>query len=382
MQRKRILVVAMLDSSHVAKWLKSTAYQNYEIVLFPSSPHRRLHPDVSRLLEDPRSQVSLDLMSKYFALPLWLIDQVKGMNIRRTMLSRLYKRIRPDVVHAIEFQHSAYLAEPIVRHQTTCFYVTNFGSDIYWFIQQRGHRDRIIKVLNRADYYSAECSRDVVLAKSLGYRGFVLPVRPNAGGIPQEMFGSGVYCPPSLRRVIAVKGYTNFVGRAQITLKALIAKRRDLNSFRVIVYSSTLRARAMVRWIRFRYRMNIQAIPKFSLSQQQVIQLMQESALYIGVSESDGLSTSMLEALCCGCFVIQSGTSCCIEVAEHGNGAYILNENSVPAVVTALEFFLQGLGKPWDDAAESNSNRLRSYLNHQELSEHARECYRLCLGNG
>jgi len=108
---------------------------------------------------------------------------------------------------------------------------------------------------------------------------------------------------------------------------------------------------------------------------------MYASAFYIGISELDGLSTSMLEALCCRCFVIQSGTSCCTEVVEHSNGAYVLNENPVSAIVPALEFALHKIVQSWDDNGGFNAKRLRSALNYQELPEHARECHRLCLGN-
>ena len=47
---KKILVVAMADSVHTARWLEQFEGAEYEFLLFPSSPHRRIHPKISRLL--------------------------------------------------------------------------------------------------------------------------------------------------------------------------------------------------------------------------------------------------------------------------------------------------------------------------------------------
>jgi len=378
-RRKVIVVVAMLDSSHVAKWLRSVAYQQYQIRLFPSSPHRRLHPDIARLIADQTSGVSLSSMLNVLALPLWVVDNIRFLRMRQRLLTRLCDAAQPDVLHAIEFQHSAYLAEPVVQNRPVTFYVTNYGSDLYWFGQQKKHRSRIDAVLRRANFYSAECQRDVELARSFGYKGKVFPVRPNAGGIPETLFDSIEVSQPSSRRVIAIKGYTNFVGLAQRALKAVVVRRKDLRHFKIVVYSATYRARLVVVWMRLRYQINIHSIPKFRMSQPEVVQMMSTAALYVGVSESDGLSTSMLEALSCGAFVIQSGTSCCVEVVEHGEGAYVLRNNSVQEIVGALDYFLSGVGDRWNRTGMSNAGRLRDMLKAEALAEHARNCYQACL---
>ena len=40
---KKILIVAMADSVHTARWLRQFDSDEIEFVLFPSTPHRRIH---------------------------------------------------------------------------------------------------------------------------------------------------------------------------------------------------------------------------------------------------------------------------------------------------------------------------------------------------
>ena len=45
---KKILIVAMADSVHTARWLRQFDSDEIEFVLFPSTPHRRVHPAMVR----------------------------------------------------------------------------------------------------------------------------------------------------------------------------------------------------------------------------------------------------------------------------------------------------------------------------------------------
>ena len=59
---------------------------------------------------------------------------------------------------------------------------TNWGSDIYYFANDKFHEQKIKNLLRLSDFYSAECIRDYELAKKLGFGGNLLPCLPNAGG--------------------------------------------------------------------------------------------------------------------------------------------------------------------------------------------------------
>ena len=65
------------------------------------------------------------------------------------------------------------------------FRVTNWGSDIFWFQRFPKDKVKVKKLLQLADAYSADCERDVMLARNLRITDQIMPVIPNAGGVPR-----------------------------------------------------------------------------------------------------------------------------------------------------------------------------------------------------
>lgn len=313
-----IVIVGMLDSIHVARWIESVKHLPYRYILFPSSPHRRVHPALKTLLNSnsQMSVIQLSIFLRAFALPLWILDQFLANRLRSFILKKLIVKSGASLVHAIELQNAGYVSCRACGDLDVPLYVTNWGSDIYWFSRFKKHQLELKKLMKRADYYSAECRRDHDLARELGFVGEFFPVVPNAGGIDQNLLSELVTIPPSERRIVLVKGYTNFVGRADIALDAIRILGTGLAGYEVVVYSATFRAQQIVRRIRRTTDINIRSIPKKKLSHREMIALFSSARVYIGVSESDGISTSMLEALATGCFPIQTTTACVEEWIE------------------------------------------------------------------
>ena len=77
-----------------------------------------------------------------------------------------------DVVHSLEFQHAGYLMlDALARLPTRRprWIATNYGSDIALFGKKSpDHEIRIQEICTSCDYYSAECYRDIGLARELG----------------------------------------------------------------------------------------------------------------------------------------------------------------------------------------------------------------------
>jgi glycosyltransferase involved in cell wall biosynthesis len=67
---------------------------------------------------------------------------------------------------------------------------------------------------------------------------------------------------------------------------------------------------------------------KKSLGHEDVLDLFQKSRVYIGVSLSDGISTSLLEAIVSGAFPIQTDTSCANEWITDGKSGIIIPPNA------------------------------------------------------
>jgi glycosyltransferase involved in cell wall biosynthesis len=250
--------------------------------------------------------------------------------------------------------------------------VTNWGSDIFWFQQHPNHKAKLERLLAIADYYSAECSRDVSLAKQLGFLGHAMPVIPNAGGFSQAELDRDLK-PASERSKIAIKGYQGWVGRAVTALDAVESLADSLAGSELVIYSANLKTIKHAREIERRTGIKFTIHPKGALSHRQVLELFSESKIYIGLSESDGISTSLLEAMAMGAIPVQTATACCDEWFSTTGVAIQKIESSVVAegIVRALELSQDPAN------AEVNRETIRRKANATEVSKIARTFYSL-----
>jgi hypothetical protein len=107
---RRVLVVAMLDSIHTARWLGQFKDAEIEFLLFPSSPHRRIRPELKALIASrSRARYRPQVGGRWFAFPLWFADKELRNLLRGTILKMAIKDFRPEFVHALELQNAGYL---------------------------------------------------------------------------------------------------------------------------------------------------------------------------------------------------------------------------------------------------------------------------------
>ena len=230
------------------------------------------------------------------------------------------------------------------------FIATNWGSDIFWFQRFAKHRAKLEALLKLADAYSAECHRDVALARELGFMGEALPVIPNAGSFSKADLSMPLL-PPDERKTIALKGYHGWVGRAKVSLEAVRGLAEELKEYKFVVYSANRSVINLASKVAKETGLDITAHAKGSLSHQQVLELFAKSKVYVGLSESDGIRASMLEAMAMGAIPVQTSTACCDEWFKDSGVA--VREITVQAVKTAIQ---QGLVLA-ENPANANENR-------------------------
>ena len=383
--RPVVLIVGMLDSPHLARWLKTLRTLQADFVLFPSAANRTIHPTIAELIEHSETaKFRTTGPEARLGLVLWALDLVMRGRVRRSLLKLRLTATSIDVIHALELQHAGYLVADVLRHhqgERPKVVLSNYGSDLFWFTRFPPHQKRLEELLAIADIYSAECSRDIDLARQFGFTGTTLHVLPTAGGLEiASTTGERVQSPAAVRTMVLIKGYTNFVGRAQDILRE-ISKRADaFENWEIVVYSSTLHARMLCWRMRRRHRnLNIRAIKKKALSHTEMMQLFSKAAAYLGFSRSDGISTSFLEALSTGAYPLQTSTACVDEWREKGAVFHSLDVDSPGDAVESLLAVLDD-----DDLREramrSNFDVARQHLNIDEIAEAVREDYRSVLG--
>ena len=342
-----LLIVGMADSVHLANWLENMKGLRLKVTLVSSSPHRRIHPKISQLLEnnskDQQMRLTMPFWSRHLSLFLWFLDIFLRNNIRGCLLKALIHKSEPNWIHAFEFQHAGYLLLRALGSRRSGvlpkIVISNYGSDIYWFGRFHWHRQKIRKVLALASVYTCECFRDVDLAGELGYRDKVTFVLPNTGGIEDcLLLTNNDVVKASLRKTILVKGYDNKFGRAREALYVIWKIRRKLNEFEIICFSSNFKIFLFANLLKRMTPLRISSYRKNSLGHDEMLSLFSKARIYVALSRSDGISTSLLESMAMGAFPLQTGTSCAEEWVTSGlTGEIITLGNKVELEEQILE---------------------------------------------
>jgi glycosyltransferase involved in cell wall biosynthesis len=378
MHRKTVVLVCMVDSIHVARWIAQFDPKEIKFILFPSGPNRRVHPKIVDLVERGmqfEDQITLLPFGGKLSLPLWALDRFFSDRIRGLLLRRILKKVEPDFVHALEFQHAGYVTIRALEDKSikTPFIATNYGSDIYWFQRFPRHARKIRKVLVRAEYYGSECKRDVSLAVEMGFAGRALEVLPNGG--PLDLDPVTIQVKPSARKMITVKGYWGWAGMAHVAIRALASLGRDLSEYSIVIYSANASTRILARLL-LRRAASAVVYGKGELSREELLDRLAKSRIYIGVSRTDGLSTSMLEAMSVGAFPIQSSTACTSGIIRDPTNGISLSQNSVKEVANAVSKVLSA-DSLVDSAQQINYSLVSSLFSYQSIGEKYQNYYKI-----
>jgi len=333
--RKKILVIGMLDSIHLSRWLEQFEYDEYDFYLFPSKKYRKIHSklkDMSINRNKAKYIVHGFLGKSFYSGYLdYLRFEIRGLNmytsLRRKSLIKLLKKEKFDIIHAIEIQGAGYLLGSIENRfwGNARTILTNWGSDISHFYKIYEHEILIRNILKKVNYYSAECERDYDLALKLNFTGQFLPCVPNAGGFDLDEFKFN-YTSPDERKQIIIKGYGGEFGRSDIPISLIENLYHNFPEFSFFIYSVTPDSLNLINKLpqEVMKKVRVSTVKK-PLTQNEILQEFARSRVYIGCSVSDGISTSFLESLVTGAYPVQTNTSCANEWIKKGAVGSLVN---------------------------------------------------------
>ncbi len=372
-------------SIHAARWINQVADQGWDLHMF-SAYEAPLHADFRNLTAYGLKRYPVPKDSGIRQRALWPLP-VAGEHVRMlgarlsprwssraAWLARVVAFLKPDLVHSLEFQEAGYLTlEARKIHQAFRFYggrfprwaVSNWGSDIYLYGPLAGHRERVEAILRSCDYYACECHRDVQLARQYGFRGQTLPVLPIAGGFDLErMRQYRQPGPVSSRRVVALKGYQHWAGRALVGLQAIerCADVLKAGGYTLALYLANEDVRIAAERMAARAGLQLEIVPDGS--HEEVLRLHGRARVSVGLSISDGLSTSALEAIVMGAFPVQSDTSCLTELVRDREGVLMVPAEEPEQVAAAIRRALTDDALV-DRAAELNTRVVNTRLDHK-----------------
>ncbi|MBN1604419.1 MAG: glycosyltransferase [Chitinispirillaceae bacterium] len=348
----KLLVVAMSESIHTARWLENIADNGWEIHLFPSVDLGIVHPKFRNVYvyhsiygnvkNKEAKNRGLNVLSSLLAKTLRFLIKYLSPSYREFQLANLIRKIKPDLIHSMETQHSGYLVSNVrssfFSSDFPLWLHTNWGSDIYLFGRLKAHQAKIRILLGQCQYYSCETERDRQLAFECGFKGIAMPVFPNTGGFDLtnvRSLSSG--CLPSERKKIMLKGYQGWAGRALCGIRALSLVKDILAGYEIVVYSVQKDSGVDIALELFEYDTGIKTsiIPSES-THEDILKLHGESRISIGLSISDAISTSMLEAMVMGSFPVQSWTAATTEWFDEGIGGISVPPEDPQVIAEAL----------------------------------------------
>lgn len=371
----KILIVAMAHSIHAARWISQISDMGWDIHLFPSYDTGDIHASMKNLVIHPSfySRNKTGRMNDYRGIPLYYrkMENMGKALIRKFFplyrvfqLAELIKRLRPDVIHSMEFQQGCYLtldAKKRIKGDFPPWIVSNWGSDIYLFGRLPEHKKRIKSVLSQCDYYHCECQRDVDLALAFGFNKTLFPVCPNGGGFDVGyLLEKRGPLPASKRKKILLKGYQSWAGRSLIGLRAIELCADVLRGFRVVIYLAGSDIVLAARLLSERTGIEFEFITE-ELPHDEMIEMHGLARISIGLCISDGISTSLLEAMIMGSFPIQSHTSCGNEWIHHGENGYLVHPESPEEVAKAIQSAL------FDDCLVDNAAEINERIAKERL---------------
>lgn len=384
----RLLIVGMTNSVHTARWVRQLAQTDWEVYLFATflEPPNPLLGDFKYstcLLPELRRGSGTRIISLLpfrrgrLFLEYCITRLIKKWPWRQRWLELVIRRIKPDIVHSIELQHAGYLclgARKRLGDGFPTWIATNWGSDVYLFGRLLEHKERVGEILRLANYYSAECQRDVALAKQHGFKGKIFTVVPNAGGFDLARIGSlGAKQPTSQRELILVKGYQHFSGRALVALEAIRMCADKLTKYKIRVYGAHPDVRIAAELLAQDTGLDIESLP-FIAEHDEMLRLHGAARISIGLGISDGISTSFLEALVMGSFPIQSCTACADEWIEDGLSGFIVPPGDPALIADRIARAAQD-DELVDLAARLNAQTVQERLEGSRITEQVLRAY-------
>jgi hypothetical protein len=346
-----LLVVAMATSVHTVSWLHAARNGPRPLVLVPatSDPFLREVSELPRIMSVTDagrlaageigvwnvSPESWNEPPDDLPAPVGFGD--RRHSIRGVAIAHAIRVLRPALVHSMEIQLAGYAclrAADLMGHEFPRWLVSSWGSDLFLYEKLTEHRAVLTSVARRADGLVCECHRDIAILRSLACGTRRLHVLPASGGAHFERLPMPS-APPSTRRDIVVKGDHGWSGRAIHTLSALHLAAPALTGFTIRVILANSSVADAAQQVARTSGLDI-VIEPWCENHDRALERLARARLMVDIGISDGIGTTLLEAMALGAFPIVACTSCATEWVRPGTDAFVVDPHNVGSLAQAL----------------------------------------------
>lgn len=341
--KKTLVIVGMRESSHLQTWIKHLVMESIfsKIVIVPSDyPTKTSYSHFKNMIKSNKN-LKIYQIKIFKSLDVYLfriLDYIFDLYWRNWILRFVNIIFRPQFIHFHELQHGAYInlfGKTINSKQNKSTIVASiWGSDLQMYYKLPEHKSNLSKVMRFTDILTSERSSDEEIARQLGFQGkFYSPVFISVG--QNNLFNAFNLVRTSERRFVLIKGYQNNFGRALNSLAAIERIPNSLKNFKFFVYSPAKSVKFQVHYLKNFMDFDIECLPR--IKHEELLELMKKSRLYIGLSTSDGLPVSMVEAMQFGVFPIQSQESSAKDFFVNGEGGFIVDPWDVVGLASKIQ---------------------------------------------
>jgi len=298
-------------------------------------------------------------------------------------LAHVIKYWQPDVIHSlgvfVNWHNNSMvllMARQILEGKLPCpWIVSTWGADLdlYPNLGKKEHSEAEA-VFSHCDGLVVEGERDFVLAKKLGFHGKVLAKIPAFGGVTWKAIDYCTNEPTSRRRVIVIKGRDNTdsiqsggdpQGRAMTAMKAIQICQDLLRSYSIVIVQATPAIELQAKILVAITGLNITVFPNsMSMPYEQWLNLLGAARIMVAVTISDGLPSTLVEAMSLGAFPIHSGLETINEWIVDGKNGLLVPPENVHAVAEAIRIAVSE-DELVDNAAELNASIVTKKLSDQ-----------------
>lgn len=374
----KILFVAM-QYIHSARWINQLKDSQHEIYLFDCLD-RPIHEDLQwtnftanwskRKIKPLKGETFL---KKHFPSLNEKIQPILKVTASEK-LQELIQEIQPDVVHSMELQSESYPLISVRKKINFNWICSTWGSGIYHFYKESFHKTRIDTLLHQIDFLFTDNLRDIELAKKYGFKGKALGSFPGGGGF---LVNESFIKPLSERKLILVKGYHHWAGRALNALKGLENNLEIIKNYQIHVYAAHANVIAEIERLKSEHHLNISYTARgIEESHDSLLQKFGQARIAIGINITDGIPNTLLEAMIYGAFPIQTNPGKVSEeyVTHQKNGFLVENAENIQEITEAIKQSLTN-EKLLSEAFESNKN-YRVSLSYQNIQQKVLNAYK------
>ena len=404
----KIIFISEVSSIHAARWINQFKDLDWDIHIFQGiARNNGVCPEfkVGSLYipfeaPSPNGLVTNLTLPKRFPLQgkLFRVIKRKSYGYQQKLefdlaesLAELIKKVKPDFLHSlglnINWQNmmlSVYHARGLLGGLEIPWIYSSWGADLMHYAKlSSAHGDEVMAILQLCDYYISECKRDADLARKNGFRGELLGFLPAFGGVtwkPEEFCAKGA---PSSRRTILLKGRDisggDPQGRAMSVMKAFSLCEDALKGYRIVICHAAPNVINEAAVLRSTTNLDISIIPH--LNYESWLRIMGAARILVAATVTDGLPSTLVEAMSLGALPVHSGLSSIQEWIEDSKNGLLIPPENPEAIAEALRRALVDDGLV-DRAAIINQAIVEEKLSDRVVKSKAIEMYKHVVEKG